>query len=310
MRANEFGTNPKRPAREGSRPARGHKPVDRYKSDAGISKDQETNFHAKLDKLVHNTFGKREDEVEEHIVKAGSQYRLVSKHGGKNLGTYPTKAGAEKRERQVQYFKHMGEDEVEESTGVTDYNPKSQGGTRKELLAKYHKSKNPKDAEAARKAGATQKELQGVAEGFNSKQEVIDHFVKQGKSAAAGAAAWERGWRGSKPKAKPQQPKQDNNQKYWWQDKDESMESIGEWIVQERGKASRALCVGSTPDEDLGASQLASCKSQGLRARDGEKSHLIGHRGSKHRIKVGGKKIKGKKYGGPLPDYGTRKGQK
>ncbi|HVX34982.1 MAG TPA: hypothetical protein VHC71_02045 [Hyphomicrobium sp.] len=35
-------------------------------------------------------------------VKAG--YRLVSKKG-KNLGTYKTKAGAEKRERQVQFFK-------------------------------------------------------------------------------------------------------------------------------------------------------------------------------------------------------------
>jgi hypothetical protein len=35
---------------------------------------------------------------------------------------------------------------------------------------------------------------------FNSKQEVINHFVKNGKSAAAGAAAWERGWRGSTPK--------------------------------------------------------------------------------------------------------------
>jgi len=50
---------------------------------------------------------------------------------------------------------------VDEATGVTDYNVKSQGGTRKELLAKYHKTKSPKDAEAARKAGATQKELQG-----------------------------------------------------------------------------------------------------------------------------------------------------
>jgi hypothetical protein len=35
-------------------------------------------------------------------VKAG--YRLVSKKG-KNLGTYKSKAGAEKREGQVQYFK-------------------------------------------------------------------------------------------------------------------------------------------------------------------------------------------------------------
>jgi len=62
-------------------------------------------------------------------------------------------------------------EEVEEGTGVTDYAPKSQGGTRKELLAKYHKSKNPKDAEAARKAGATQKELQG--EEFESVEEEL-----------------------------------------------------------------------------------------------------------------------------------------
>ena len=35
---------------------------------------------------------------------------------------------------------------------------------------------------------------------FNSKQEVINHFVKNGKSAAAGSAAWERGYRGSSKK--------------------------------------------------------------------------------------------------------------
>jgi hypothetical protein len=49
--------------------------------------------------------------------------------------------------------------ELDETTGITDYNPKSQGGTRKELLAMYAKSGNPKHAEAARKAGATQSEL-------------------------------------------------------------------------------------------------------------------------------------------------------
>jgi hypothetical protein len=81
-------------------------------------------------------------------------------------------------------------------------------------------------------------------------------------------------------------------------------------FLPEEGKASRSLCQSGKPDSQLGASQLASCKSQGLRARDGEKSHLIGHGGSEVRIKVGGKRIKGKKYGGPLPDYGTRKGQR
>ena len=41
---------------------------------------------------------------------------------------------------------------------------------------------------------------------FNSKQEVINHFVKQGKSAAAGASAWERGWRGHAPKKSAKAP--------------------------------------------------------------------------------------------------------
>ena len=67
-------------------------------------------------------------------------------------------------------------------------------------------------------------------------------------------------------------------------------------------KASRKLCVSQRSDADLGASNLASCKSQGLRARDGNKSHKLG-KGPASRTKVGGKKIKGKRYGGPLPDW-------
>ena len=84
---------------------------------------------------------------------------------------------------------------------------------------------------------------------------------------------------------------------------------INEFLTQEEladldEKASRKLCLSTKPASELGASNLASCKSQGLRA-----SHLIGHGKSSVRITVGGKKMKGKKYGGPLPDYGTRKGQ-
>jgi hypothetical protein len=44
----------------------------------------------------------------EHIVKVGNKYRLVSKSTGKNLGTYDSKEGAMKRERQVQFFKRQG----------------------------------------------------------------------------------------------------------------------------------------------------------------------------------------------------------
>lgn len=39
------------------------------------------------------------------IRKTKGGYRLVSRTG-KNLGTYATRAGAEKREKQVEYFKH------------------------------------------------------------------------------------------------------------------------------------------------------------------------------------------------------------
>ena len=70
-------------------------------------------------------------------------------------------------------------------------------------------------------------------------------------------------------------------------------------VIIERGAASKALCTSAKPESALGASQLASCKSQGYRSRDGGKSHKIGQQ----RVKVRGKKIKGKKYGGPIPDY-------
>ena len=73
-------------------------------------------------------------------------------------------------------------------------------------------------------------------------------------------------------------------------------QELAEW------KASRKLCRSSTPDSELGASALSSCKSQGLRARDGNKSHKLG-KSPDSRTKMGGHRIKGKKYGGPLPDW-------
>jgi hypothetical protein len=56
-----------------------------------------------------------EADTQEDIRKVKGGYRLVSKKTGRNLGTYPTRAGAEKRERQVQYFKHAGESRDDQS---------------------------------------------------------------------------------------------------------------------------------------------------------------------------------------------------
>jgi len=74
-------------------------------------------------------------------------------------------------------------------------------------------------------------------------------------------------------------------------------------IAVKEEPAGKDLCQSSKPDSALGASNLASCKSQGFRSRDGGKSHKIGN----SRVKVRGKKILGKKYGGPLPDWGSKK---
>lgn len=73
---------------------------------------------------------------------------------------YAAKRAAEKKHRaniKGKDYSHLSQYE-----SVTNYNPKSQGGTRKELLALYAKTKDPKHAEAARKAGAANSELQAA----------------------------------------------------------------------------------------------------------------------------------------------------
>jgi hypothetical protein len=49
-------------------------------------------------------------QFKEHIIKTGGGYKLVSKTSGKNLGTAGSLEGIKKREREVEYFKHMKED--------------------------------------------------------------------------------------------------------------------------------------------------------------------------------------------------------
>ena len=63
------------------------------------------------------------------------------------------------------------------------------------------------------------------------------------------------------------------------------------------GPAPSGVC--SKPKSSLPASWVSSCKSQGKRKRTGNRPEKI--RGKTQR--VAGKRIKGKKYGGPLPDY-------
>ena len=78
---------------------------------------------------------------------------------------------------------------------------------------------------------------------------------------------------------------------------------IAEVVTQpSEAKAPEKLCKSRVPDDQLGASQLASCKSQGLRARDSGDSYTIGGK----KTKLRNKKIRGKKYGGPIPAHGKK----
>ncbi len=49
------------------------------------------------------------DLINERIVRRGKKFCLLSKATKKNLGCYTSRKGAKKREKQVQYFKHMKE---------------------------------------------------------------------------------------------------------------------------------------------------------------------------------------------------------
>ena len=63
------------------------------------------------------------------------------------------------------------------------------------------------------------------------------------------------------------------------------------------GPAPSGVC--SKPKGALPASWVSSCKSQGKRKRTGNRNEKI----SGKTQKLSAKRVKGKKYGGPLPDY-------
>jgi len=81
-----------------------------------------------------------------------------------------------------------------------------------------------------------------VNESFDTKQKVIDYFVKKGKTAAQGASAWERGWRGPKSKTSntpvANKPRVDHMAKY---DLDEAKLKEGRDGLQQKMTPMQAL---------------------------------------------------------------------
>lgn len=69
--------------------------------------------------------------------------------------------------------------------------------------------------------------------------------------------------------------------------------------IDEAGKASRKLCLSKKSNDELGASQLSSCKAQGLRKRETPRKFRVDNKVQK----VKGKKVKSSQYGGPIPKW-------
>ena len=235
-----LGTAPKRPARPGSRPERGHATESRYKK---VVED----YCDACDRPKADCICDTEDKLDEH--KKGVRAHKYTK---KPKGTIEqSRKYMNSPDRTVigpQKIKQL-EKELKEAAELVE-------GAKVDRMVK-HITKSEK------KLGHSKKEAENIAWATANKRGMLDNKNKKEESI-----------------------------------EEQFCDNCGGSLA-EAGKASRAICVSSKADSELGASQLASCKSQGLRARKGEKSHKIG----KTRVSVGGKKIKGREYGGPLPDW-------
>jgi len=291
-----LGTSPKREPRIGTRPDRGHEPVPRYKLDE-LSDETIKSYKEKAEKQVK--------ELEPHAKKG--EYKDIAKRM------------LDRRKRGLEMANKRDIDEglkdPKDNPCWKGYKPvgtkKKNGKTvpncvPKESVAEgsgpKEKQKTPyRDINSAEYRAAAEKQKQQMAKdklAEPGKKLLAKQGVEEGKQKGVdGKVCWD-GYKRMGTKKKGGRTV-DNCVKMEEQLADLEAQLLA---LSEEGKASRKLCTSSKPDDELGASQLASCKSQGLRSRDGNKSHKLG-KSPKSRIKVGGHKIKGHKYGGPLPDW-------
>lgn len=288
MRAKQFlpeattiGVLPKRPARTGSRPSRGHEAQPRYKTN-GVQE-------VSLGKVLPWP------EVVNKINSAMKATGWKGKRQSDDAFMFSTKGQETDDQWYFVIIESEGDNFFSYALGtVEDGDPH---------IDDAFKGKLP-NTEAS-----VSELLNTIRDGFGlDEQKVAEHkkgvkaviYNKKPKPVAGPEAFKANQKKRSEAKKKPSAPKAPQKVDAHLGEEQFCSECGGS--LAEHGKASRALCISSKPDSQLGASMLSSCKSQGFRARDGNKSHKLG-KGPESRVKVGGHKIKGHKYGGPLPDW-------
>ena len=241
-----------------------------------------------------------EDAVERH--KRNRYIRRLHQMTGWDISHLELLSNDELRDLHVQHQQERND----EPTDTVDINTGEamSAGARMQRALQREKEKRERSERYAEKhfpIGKPKEEPkkdQGVAEGKEDK-------IKQLKQDYATAVHWSKNDTNPHKREAARQKAEKikaHLEKQYKQGVAEGICEVCGTSLAEHGKASLKLCKSSRPDNELGASNLASCKSQGLRARDGDKSHKLG-RGPESRVKVGGHKIRGKKYGGPLPDW-------
>ena len=95
------------------------------------TKDEETEFHSKLDKLVHDTFGKRKGELEE---SSSSEERRIAKRAIRSIAKYRGVSEKEARNDLIRAVKELGD--LKEEEGYSKFlkdDPEHPGGKTKGL---------------------------------------------------------------------------------------------------------------------------------------------------------------------------------
>ena len=113
----------------------------RMKTVTGKSLDDRSK---EMDKIKQDTLDriaqyKKEGIIKnEHIEKVGGGYEVESEHGNKNLGKYKSLAGAKKRLKQVEYFKHVNEEHDDQYEMATGFKAAAEHSMAKGNMGAYH----------------------------------------------------------------------------------------------------------------------------------------------------------------------------
>ena len=325
MRANEFGTNPSRPVRTGSRPARGHETqplyvqldelstelLGRYKkaASADAKKADAEGDYARGDKRFKG-INRATNKQFDNDLKKHNQQGVAE---GESAREKWNRASAEREKKHNDAEKEMkarharGEEDMKGSIDRLEKHINAKEGWSQKYKSSINCSHPKGFSQKAHCAGkkkhneSIETEMTCPDCGMCQTHGSLNEIKKGAKDSNGFTKCWSGYHAAGTKKGKNGKPVRNCVPNESMAEAIARLEAELEALAEE-GKASRKLCASSKPDSELGASQLSSCKSQGLRSRDGNKSHKLG-KSPKSRVKVGGHKIKGQKYGGPLPDW-------